>query len=458
MKFNSLILLIGSSFLYSCASIKPEAPLVSKEMITPPPSVVSNLNIPVEVDLNPYFLLAEKAVPAQYEGSENPCEGLRYYYQFIRSPFNISGNKDNINLSFEGKYKIKGSYCAKCLKENCLLPSPIFSCGFDESLRRIEIAYSSKIKLLPNYHLSTTTKLVKADAVDPCKVGFVNFDITDKLLKEVKVQLDVLGKNVDSQVQAYNLKPYVIGFWNKLFEVQKVDEYGYLNLNPSAVSVSNINMTGAKLKLSLGLTCRPLFSLGYLPLQPTALPDLTNNIQSSGFSVYTDLIANYNELNLLLNKKLSGKEFELKGKKIIINTVDISGIGASKIAVKLDFKGSKKGVIYLVGTPSFDSVKNIITIPDLSFELKSRNILLKMANWLLNDKLTEKIKSAAVFDLNSILNQAKTSIQAQLNRKLTDNIAMFGIIDSMSLKTIMTSQESLFLRVLSTGQLGVRVN
>ena len=458
MKFKSIIVLIGTSFLYSCASIKPEAPSVLKDLITPPPSVVSNLNIPVEIDLNPYFLLAEKAVPAQYEGSENPCEGLRYYYQFIRSPFNISGNKDNINLSFEGRYKIKGSYCAKCLKENCLLPSPIFSCGFDEPLRRIEIGYSSKIKLLPNYHLSTTTSLVKADAVDPCKVGFINFDITDKLLKEVKVQLDVLGKNVDSQVQSYNLKPYVTGFWNKLFEVQKVDEYGYLNLNPSAVSVSNINMTGTKLKLSLGLSCRPVFSIGYLPSQPTSLPNLSNNLQPNGFSVYTDLIANYTDLNLLLNKNLSGKEFELKGKKIIINTVEITGIGSSKIAVKLDFKGSKKGVVYLVGTPSFDSVKNTITIPDLTFELKSRNILLKMANWLLNDQLTEKIKSVAVFDMNSILNQTKTSIQAQLNRKLTDNITMYGKVDAMSLKSIMTNSESLFLRVLSSGEIGVKVN
>ena len=458
MKFNSLALLIGLSFLYSCASIKPEAPSVSKDLITPPPSVVSNLNIPVEVDLNPYFLLAEKAVPAQYEGSENPCEGLRYYYQFIRSSFNISGYKDNINLSFEGKYKIKGSYCAKCLKENCLLPSPIFSCGFDESLRRIEIGYSSKIKLLPNYHLSTITTLLKANPIDPCKVGFINFDITDKLLKEVKVQLDILGKNVDSQVQAYNLKPYVVGFWNKLFEVQKVDEFGYLNLNPMAVSVSDLNMNGSRLSMSLGLACTPVFTVGYTPSKPTDLPDLTNNIQQNGFKVYTDLIANYTDLNVLLNNKLSGKEFELKGKKIIINNLQITGLGNSKISVKLDFKGSKKGIVYLVGTPVFDSAKNIITIPDLAFELKSRNVLLKLANWLLNDKITDKIKAEAIFDLSPILLQAKNNLQTQLNRNLADHIQMTGTVNSLAIQRIYTSVDSLLIRVLSNGEIGVRVN
>lgn len=458
MKFNSAALIIVSVLFYSCASIKPEAPTAVNETLTTPPAIVSNLNIPVEVDLNPYFLMAEKSVPSQYEGSENPCEGLRYYYQFLRSPFNISGNKDNINLSFEGKYKIKGSYCAKCFKENCLLNTPTFSCGFDESLRRIEIAYSSKIKLLPDYRLSTATTLVKADAVDPCKIGFVNIDITEKLLKEVKTQLNVLGKSVDSQVQAYNLKPYVIAFWNKLFEVQKVDEYGYLSLNPTAVSVSNLNMVGSKLNLTLGLACKPVFSVGYTPSKPVDLPNLSNNGQQKGFNVYADLIANYNDLNVLLNNKLSGKEFDIKGKKVIVNNLQLSGIGKSKIALKLDFSGSKKGLVYLVGTPVFDSVKNTISIPDLSFELKSRNVLLKMANWLLNDKLTEKIKTAAVFDMNSIFTQTKISLQNQLNRKLTDNITLYGKVDSMSLKCIITSSEALFLRVLSIGEMGVKVN
>ena len=458
MKLHSYISIFCSSFILSCATIKPEAPISSKEIITAPPTVISGLNIPIQVDLSSYFKMAEVAVPEQFDGDDHPCEGLRYEYQFLRSPFNIAGNKDNINLSFEGKYKIKGNYCAKCFNQNCLLPTPTFSCGFDEPLRRIEIAYTSKIKLLPDYHLSTITNLVKANPIDKCKVGFVNFDITDKLLKEVKVQLDLLGKNVDSQIQSYNLKPYVVGFWNKLFEVQKVDEFGYLNLNPMAVSVSDLNMNGSRLSMSLGLACTPVFTVGYTPSKPTDLPDLTNNIQQNGFNVYTDLIANYTDLNVLLNHKLSGKEFELKGKKIIINNLQITGLGNSKIAVKLDFKGSKKGIVYLVGTPVFDSVKNTIAIPDLAFELKSRNVLLKLANWLLNDKITDKIKAEAIFDLSPILLLAKNNLQTQLNRNLADHIQMTGTVNSLVIQKIYTSIDSLLIRVLSNGEIGVRVN
>ena len=67
---NNYLLIIFIIAFYSCSTIKPEAPLASKEVVSAPPSILSNLNIPVEVDLNSYFLIAEKSVPSQFEGSD----------------------------------------------------------------------------------------------------------------------------------------------------------------------------------------------------------------------------------------------------------------------------------------------------------------------------------------------------------------------------------------------------
>jgi len=457
MKKHVFFWLVLVLIISSCATIKPSTPKVSSDIITALPIAVSNINIPIELDLSPYFNIAEKMAPIQYEGAESPCEGLRYYYQFLRSPFKISGNKDEINLFFEGKYKIKGSYCAQCLKENCLLPSPSFSCGFDESLRRINIGYSSKIKILPNYHLYTSTTLLKAEAIDKCKIGFINYDITDKLIKEVRVQLDLIGKNVDAQIRSYDLKPYVLNIWNKLTEIQKVETYGYLSLNPLSLSVSNINMNGLKMNLILGLSCKPFFSLNQLKSRPIELPSLTNTLPQKGFNVYADLLLNYKDINELLANKLSGKVIEIKRKKIIIKTIHLTGIGNSKILLQLDFSGTKKGVVYLIGTPYLDTIKNTLSIPDLTFELKSKNVLIKTASWLLNERLTEKIKTAAVFDVNTLVTQNKSSIQQQLNRRINENIEMNGMVDRMSLSKIFTSTDALFLRVLFTGEVGLKI-
>lgn len=457
MNFLRISIVFSCIILASCRVIKPEAPSTVKELALQTTSIASNINIPIEIDLNPYFKLAEQTVNTQFEGSDHPCEGLRYYYKFIRSPFNISGIKDMINLSFEGQYQIKGNYCAKCINDRCLLPSPTFSCGFDEPMRRISIGYASKINLLPNYRLQSSTSLVKAEATDKCTISFIHVDITNKLMKEIKNQLDILGKNVDEQVYAYDIKPMMKDIWNQLTEVQKVEELGYLTLNPSSISISDVMLNGSKLNIKLGLTCHPFFSVGKIASKPTNLPDLSDNTLQNGFSVYTDVKADYKDLTEILNGKLKGYSLNIKRKKIMISNLKIEGIGNSSISLKVDFKGSQKGAMYFIGTPNFDTSNNTLTIPDLSFELKSKNMLMKMASWLLNDKITEKIKSAAIFDLTPLITDAKNSLQNQLNRNLTNNVQMKGLVNTFSIQQISTHSEAMSLRLLSSGEINIRI-
>jgi hypothetical protein len=82
---------------------------------------------------------------------------------------------------------------------------------------------------------------------------------------------------------------------------------------------------------------------------------------------------------------------------------------------------------------------------------------MKMANWMLNDKITEKIKDAAIFDMTPLLNQTKKDLQNQLNRKLTDNIQMKGSITNFIIQNISTNNDALFFRTLSTGELSVKI-
>lgn len=445
------------AIICSCATIRPEPPVPVSEYILPPASVVSLVNMPVELDLTPYFNMAEKNVSTVFEGSENPCEGIRYTYQFLRGPFMISGMNDNLQFSFEGKYKIKGSYCGKCLNDICLLPTPAFSCGYLEPMRTIQVGYSSKLKLLPGYRLSSQTTLQKSEALDKCAISFINIDVTGRLMQVMKEALESAGRTVDSQFRAYDLKPYVNDVWNKLFESRPIGNYGSLNINPVSIAVSDLKLNGSKLKMRMELACKPVFSTSYQKSTPVALPDLALPVGSKGFDVYADLFVRYDDLNVILNSQLAGDTFYVNKKRVIINGIQIGGLGRSKVTMRLDFKGSRKGVVYLVGTPLFDSLSNTISMPDLTFEVKSRNLLLKTANWLLNEKLTKKLKAASVFDMNKLLDQYKVSVNAQLNKQLSATIRMYGGVDEMKVQKLITSPESLFIRVFSSGEVGLQI-
>jgi len=107
--------------LYSCAATKPLAPVKTEVDIPKLIQPVSNIDVPVTVDLKSYIVQAENSVPTKYSDNQQPCEGLRYFYTFTRTPFTITGSNNVVNLKFIGSYGFNVSYCAKC--------SSLFSSG-----------------------------------------------------------------------------------------------------------------------------------------------------------------------------------------------------------------------------------------------------------------------------------------------------------------------------------------
>src|SRR5476649_347623 len=90
--------------LYSCATMKPLAPIVAQADIPEIVQPVSNVEVPVTADLKSYFTQAENSVPNKYADNQQPCEGLRYNYTFTRTPFTITGSNNVVNLKFTGGY------------------------------------------------------------------------------------------------------------------------------------------------------------------------------------------------------------------------------------------------------------------------------------------------------------------------------------------------------------------
>jgi hypothetical protein len=63
---------------------------------------------------------------------------------------------------------------------------------------------------------------------------------------------------------------------------------------------------------------------------------------------------------------------------VIIKNVDITGLENGRIFMKVDFSGDKKGTLYLDGTPILNVEKQLISIPDLDYSLKSKDVALNV--------------------------------------------------------------------------------
>lgn len=449
--------------LYSCGTVKPLAPqnnLVNIPKIEQP---VSNIEVPVTVDLKTYFVQAENSVPTKYSDNQQPCQGLRYAYTFTRTPFIITGSNNVINLKFVGGYGFNVSYCAKCSDlfgsgPQCIVPTLSAQCGVgNETPRRMEISYKSTINVLPNFHLLSKTVLYPdPKPIDRCNVIMGKIDVTDKLIDYIKAPLNALGAQVDAKIETFDPKPMINQIWKNIASEYKVNDIGFLNVNPQAVRLSGFSLNGSLLTFSVGLSAKPVFTTvsNAQPVPP--LPDLSTYTPANGFNVFLDLQENYDHLTKVINDQAGHQTMEVAGNTFIVDHIKTYGIG-TKIVIAVDFKGSSTGTIYLVGTPVYNSTTHELSFPDLSFDLQTRAWMLKAAKWMFNGKITDAIRQRATYNFTKFLADSKINLQNQLSRDMGNNIHSTVNISDLDIQAIYPTADQLIIRTLSKGQVKVKV-
>lgn len=463
MSFKISMLPFLAATLFSCGSIQPEAPEVSiLEKYEIPKQPVSVVKVPIKINLAPYFKETNKNVPQEFRGADHPCSGVGYEYYFIRKPIDFKGIGSNVQFEVEGSYNVKIDYCPECTslineKGNCIIPRVYFSCGVNEPLRKMYVAYNTEIGVSNSYKLTANTTLKKVKSQSPCEVTVFNYNATERLEKEVTTALKSVEKDIDKAISSVDLRPTISQTWQALTAPLDLQGYGYLFLNPKEVAINNLRYWGDTAYFDAYLTAFPYVKLDTVGFRPTKLPNLTEFVADDGFDISMDVIATYDSLSNILTRELSGMKTEVKGKEVIFETVSIHGAANNQLHFKVGFSGKKSGELYLTGTPHFNLEKQTISFPDMEFDIKTRSALLKSAKWLFDKRITELLRSSANFALNDYMEKFKATVDSNLNGEIRDGVQMKGHIDAIRVDLIHPQAESLFIRLNTTGHLRIRL-
>lgn len=447
----------------ACAEIKPIAPTIESVKPAPNKQEVSVINVPIQVDLQPYFQEADESVPKKFTGKETHCEGTSYSYRFERSAIQFRGKGNQLQFDIDGKYALNINYCPKCTDVfsadgHCISPRIYASCGVGEPMRKISITYATQFELLPNYQLKSKTRLQEAKPIDKCEVTFLNFDATEKLMVEVEKSLKALATDIDQQVSATAIRPEVQKAWNLLSTPLKIDKYGYLMIQPKSLSVSDFQLDGSLLQFSIAMEAFPQIQLSKINATPKPLPSLTPYTPQNGFNIHLDLVGNYDSLSRLLSAELAGKEIEIKRNKLIIDSAKIFGSANTQMSFAISFSGKRNGTLYLKGTPQFNSQTQEISFPDLTFDLETKNALLKSAKWIFNDKITQTIRAFSNYNLSVILKETQEKLENELNRKLDEKTTLSGKLSKLQVDGIYPIDGELLIRTSLYGTISLRLN
>jgi len=465
------ILSIGALTLLASCSRKstPDALLPQPPLPSPDSLPLSELDIPVSIALQPFYAMAERTVASQYTSPGYPTDFVvddcqtRYMYRFRRGPLQLKGDGNQLRMGFTGYYMIAGAQrlCNGSGSDRAALTpwSPTCTCGLNEGERRVNVGFTASIGLSRDYRILPVISSMDPVPVDKCTVCFWGQDITRTVMDRLKAQLDEAGRATADTLRKFNLRPQFQQLWDLLNQVQPLYGMGYLQLNPERIRLSRLTIRQDTLRLTMGLSARPLITQAAVATRRTVVPDISDQVEHSGFRLYFDALLRYDSLGAMATARLHDKRIDIESvnRYVIIDDIVLYGAAGEKLGVKVRFSGSADGTFYVTGRPVYDPERKLLYFSDLDYDIRSGNVTVNTARWLFSRKILNELETNTRFDLSAYEQKLLDMVNPQLNREIRKGVVLAGKVKEVSIPAIHARADLLQVRCMSSGDLSLVV-
>jgi len=416
---------------------RPEIPQ-DQPLETPPASFIS---LPIRISYPGLIELTQLETKFPLEEDRNdswrevPTEGSGngIKYKWSREPFRASGRDSTLTLStvvvFQAKY-------AKRVKQPWPFTNstwlPLGSCGYDGTMPRVRLRFSTSLSLLNNWKLTSKSEAT-AEFLEPCVVSIIGFDVTRRLKELFEENLSQAAREFDKRVGESNqLEQRARMAWDQLKAPIGVGEEKKLKLfiRPKAISIAKLVFADSAITFGLNLEAHPEMSAETVDTGLVqSLPILRSDSSSGKFLVTIRITLHDSAASEMLKSKLIGREFKFpSGQRVVVRDAEVFG-NASKLVLRIRFAGQFDGDLYFAGKPQFDSASQRIRIPDFEYDLKTRDWFVAAEEWLVHKEFLGTLKSFAVWDLRNEMETARGRLADALNKEIGNGLRLRGRVD-----------------------------
>ncbi len=273
-----------------------------------------------------------------------------------------------------------------------------------------------------------------------------------------------IAKTVDKIIaEEFDLQSTMQKTWAELQDPIQIEQDHdiWLKIRPVAFCSTPIVGTGNRMKIGFSFDSYVETTVAFKPeaQAKTKLPEYKLvNCLIPDFSVYSNVAVSYKKLGHIARMMVVGQEFSQSGKRVMIDSLSFFGQG-DNLVVQVAVSGSANGTFYCIGKPYYDESSRMLMIKDLDFELKTRNTLLKSANWLLHKEFLEKIEPMLEIPLGSEIDAMLTSGNDFLKEyKLAKGITLRGRLSKISFDKITITNKSIIVGGVIKGQLRLQID
>lgn len=272
-----------------------------------------------------------------------------------------------------------------------------------------------------------------------------------------RILSDLISKKLNEQ---FPLKTQVAKIWTTAQKPILIDK-GYnawLQITPQDLLIYPFYAQHGVAKLNIGLKSFAELVVGPEPpaRAPVPLPALKlANGADKTFRVALNTDVFYKDLLTIALPLLLNKELGSEGKSIILKNLDIYGNG-DRLIIKLEATGSLDGLFYLNCRPVFNPQTNVFSVEDVDFDMQTKSLLLKSADWFLHGTIRNKIQEKLNMDLTQRLTQVREMAGKALARyKLSDTVFLTGNVKAIKLSDVMVQKEKISIQVNAEGETAV---
>jgi hypothetical protein len=459
MRFTAVTpVLVG--LLASCTGGRVDAPEPTRDFSRDtagfPPLPPGTIVAPLTIDRQSAVAALEREVPRKFGDIRQRIvlpEASRKSFAFAvtREPFTVRFAGDTILLTSIIHYQGQGWLNPP------IGPDINGECGTKGDPPRARLRLRVVPRLSENWRIRVRTVV---DTVEPyslterdqCEVSFLQFDVTGKVLNGATAALRKLLPQVDRQLAMLDVRTPLEKIWIELQQPIRITDSLWLILQPSGVHLGRVRGSKETVGAQIGVTAAPRLLAGSKPVVASVpLPPLGPVQDVEGFSMLIEGNFGYDVMSGVLTEKLKGQKVRAAGGTLEVKKVTAFGVGGGRMAVGIDFTGSARGRVWLLGTPRYDAATGLISVPDLDFDATSAGMLVQGVAWLKGGAIREFLREQTKVPAGDLMTQIQTMAVKEMNRELARGVKLEATIAASEPAGILVRADGLILRARATG-------
>jgi hypothetical protein len=282
----------------------------------------------------------------------------------------------------------------------------------------------------------------------------LSIDVTDKVTGAARDALEAELRQMDAKIAAFDLPRASSRLWRSLSAPLQLTDSLWLVIHPSTIRVGLLRMQGDTLVTTVGLSADPRVIGGRRPeVEPAPLPEPQDSTSRPPvLHLLTEARVPYDVASSILTRELAGTTIEVARQRLVLDRLELIGIGDGRVAVGLTVHGSVRGMLWAVGHPALDTAAATLSMPDLVYDGGTRDLLTGTLAWLGQGQIEQCLRTRVRIKLADVLADGRDLLERELNRDLADGVHLGMDVRTGRVVSVRASPTHLLVRAVASGR------